>query len=282
MTMKTFNLSLIIPVYKRYENVCDMLSLLEKSDVRFNSINLVLDKINHNEVTIEELSRIYHFKNDLLNNFEGITVFKNETHKGMKGLAEIFDVVGVSDEENCIFLEDDLVINVRFLEQCQEFFDSVYCNTSPVFIGYSKTNQHEDKFFQTYNPIPMWGWAVKGGEFKKYTSFYNEVQSSTQEQKRKIIEEVINKKFSCEVFERYKAQQSEINIDHFLNRPNNCDVAFMVYMLRNNKKFVKNCECNVKNVENDRFATNKKSNYENPEIANPIEMDILNAIHLWG
>jgi hypothetical protein len=175
-------------------------------------------------------------------------------------------MVEEKDDDNIVFLEDDLMVNEKFFEQCETFFEHFYSPSSPIFIGYSNTYIKSNTFFETYCSIPQWGLVTKMKDLRELTDFYFSVTN-----KQAIIDEVLNKKFPDETFEKYKKQIVNINSHYFLTRPNSIDVYFMFHLLKEGKKVWKNCKCNV---------TLDVPKYEDKN-HNPIEGDILNALYLW-
>jgi len=263
--MKKFNLSIVIPAYRRYENVFKLLTYFQKQELQFNNIYLVIDKIVKFD-NAQDVVDIYHHRNLVINEFKNVRVITHEKDKGKPGMAEIINMVDETDDDNIVFLEDDLMVNEQFFEQCETFFRWFYSSSSPIFIGYSNTYQTLDTFFETYCSIPQWGLVTKMKDLKELTNFYFSVQN-----KQEIIDEVLNKTFPDEVFEKYKKQIVDANSHYFLTRPNSIDVYFMFYLLKMGKKVWKNCKCHV---------ALDVPKYEDKN-HNPIERDILNALYLW-
>lgn len=279
--MKTYDLTLFIPTYKRYENVLNGLRFIRSKNILLKRICIVADKIIPEDLkSSDEILKIYRNRNIIQREFKDVQTINRDEHMGKFSMAHIPSMM--DDEENCIVLEDDVVINENFLNQCEIFFKDFYTEESPMFIGYSKTTSTTNKFFKTYNAIPNYGITSKGKVFKHLIELFKPVRDYSVEEKRAFLDKLINKSYSCDVFEAYKKRYIEAISGYFLNRRSSAlDVYIVLFLLSMNKKVVKTEWCNVGLWYDDSLtgcSPLRKREYMGKS-SNVIELDILNSIY---
>jgi len=203
---------------------------------------------------------------------EGITCINKSFHGGRSGIVNYIHDLHISDDENLIVLEDDLFAEKEFFEQCDHFFKRLHSRERPIFVGYSRANDETDEFFDTYNLMHLWGFALKFGELKSIIAYHDRVRQYTMEQKREIIKDVLDFKYPCEIFEKYKHQLVERVSKNFLAiSKESADLYFMFYLLQNRQKIVKPVKSFIRSFKTDQSIS----------IPNDIEMDLMNAISVF-
>jgi hypothetical protein len=267
--MQKVNLSIIIPVFKRYKKVYDLLFSLKH--MQFNNIILLCDYVTDDVSTTT-------YKNAIATEFPQVTSLIQKEHGGTRGMVRILE--HLESEERYVWLEDDLIVGDLFFHQCELFFNQLYSNLFPIFIGYSRTNNASDEFFRTYSCIPMWGIATYGKHLQSFINFYLKTENASVEEKTKIINSILDKKFDCEYFEKHKEMMLQANRDNIFEKTYNLDSFFWIHLLLSNQAVIKNQISSVF-YSADKFARNKTIEYKDDSIKNPIEMDILNGAKMW-
>lgn len=268
--MKSFNLSLIIPSYVEYKNVLQFLTYVKNLGITFNNVYIVADKLE--DVSVENSIECYKFKNQVWL-MDDIRKINKSTHGGVIGTVNYIHDMPFDNDENVVILEDDLFATVEFFEQCETYFSNICSDSLPIFVGYSKTNEKDEGFFNTYNLLYMWGFAMKFGTLKKVIEYHNTVRKYTKEQKQAIIDDVLNFKYPCNKFEKYKKDlMNTIRQNFMANSKESVDLYFWFYFLQNRLKIVKPLTTHVLSFKPEEF---------DEEISDDIELDIKNTIHCF-
>lgn len=267
--MQSFNLSIVIPTYTKYEYVFRFLTYLNDAGLKFKNIFVMSDKID----AIKDAKYVinaYHYKKKV-KAMENVTQIDRTVHGGVIGCVDYINDIKLNDNDNVVVLEDDLYATVEFFEQCQKFFSTIYSPTSPIFVGYSRPRVAEDKFFQTYSLLYMWGFAMKFGDLRKVINYHNLVRTYNFEQKKAIIYDVLDYKYPCPVFEKYKIHLMDRVKENFMTKEKeSVDLYFMFYFLQNRMKITKN--------EKSYVLSFKACPYDEI-LPDPIEMDIKNMLY---
>jgi len=267
------NMTLFIPAYKRYENIYNLLKHLESNNITFNNIVIMQDKI---EDKVEASVILYKAK--IKNEFSYVTNIVLSQHKGIVGVLRSHDYL--NDDENYIWLEDDLWLDVPFFNQAQDFFDKHYSESTPIFIGYSKTGNTNYSWFKTYMYIPMWAIVTKGKHLKELVEFYRGIVEGTPEQRLNLADSILQYKFDCSVFEKYKETILKVNRESFTIKLHNIDYYFMIYLLSKRICAIKNTKCYV-SLREPRFATNNMREVVVSEKFSDAENDMISGITMW-
>lgn len=265
------NLSILIPTYTDHENVYRFLKYLQTEGIKLNNIFVVSDKIEdvdgENNIDKIIISLTYKVR---LPSMEGVTCINKSFHGGRAGIVNYVHDLPITDDENIIVLEDDLFAEKGFFEQCDYFFQHLRTDQSPIFVGHSRIHGDVGEFFETYNLMHLWGFALKFGDLKKTIAYHDMVRKYTPSQKEKIIEDVLCFRYPCEVFEKYKSSLLDRIRKGFLaNSKESADLYFMFYFLQNRLKIIKNTKSYIKSLR--------------PEIQQDplpcVELDIVSAIN---
>lgn len=269
--MTKFNLSIVILAYNEYENIFNFITHLNKQELKFNNIIIVSDKIDVRTATnITDTVNIYRYKN-LVMAFDNIIHINKSVHGGVIGTVdykdEIKSLAQLNENENIVVLEDDLFTTEEFFKQCEIFFSDIYSDSSPIFVGYSKTNNTENKFFETFNLLYMWGFAMKVKDFNAVINYHNQVRKYDTTKKQEIINDVLNFEYPCEIFEKYKSKLMEtIKFSFIRDSKESVDLYFMFYYLQHRIKIIKHSKSYIKSF---------KPNDCGKSISSDIEMDMV-------
>ena len=265
----TVNFTLVISAYKRYQNIYNLLHHFTANSISFNKIVIVHDKIDY----IDEASIVV-YKSKLQTEFTDITHITHSKHLGVAGIIEVAE--NLKDEEFYLWLEDDLWAELPFFDQCNDFISKHFTSESPIFIGYSKTQNTHSSFFKTYMCIPMWSVLTKGKYLKSFTSFYRNILANITEKKDYILYSKVN----CDTFEKYKHSIFKINSDTLTVKPHNLDFYFLIFLVANKFKVIKNTKCYV-TVKEKKYAVNSTKDVEiNPNYSE-LENDLINGMAMW-
>ena len=266
--MKKFNISLIIPSHTKYENVYNFINYLNKAELKFNNIYVIsdkIDKIYNAEYTLNS----YHFKN-LVKSLNNVIHIDKPTHGGKIGVVNYVNDLPFDSDENVIIMEDDLMAMEEFFYQCEKFFSTICSDSTPIFVGYTKPNLVEERFFLTFNLLYMWGFAMKFGELKKVINYHNTVRTYDTFKKENIMNDVLNFEYPSPIFEKYKSEFiNKIKGDFMANSDQSVDLYFWFYFLQNRLQIVKPTMPYV--------ISFKPSTYKE-FLPNFVEMDIKNVL----
>lgn len=263
------NLSLLIPTYIDHENVYKLLKYLEKENIQLKHIFVVSDKIEDFENDIDKviLSITYKVK---INSMEGITCINKTIHGGRSGIVNYVHDLNLSDDENLIVLEDDLFAEKEFFQQCELFFNYIHSSERPMFVGFSRANTYKSELFDTFNPLHLWGFALKFGDLKAVVAYHDKVRNYTIEQKESIIKDILTYKYPCEIFEKYKVQLLDRIKKNFLaTSKESADLYFMFYFLQKRQRVVKPTKSHI--------ISSQFRKVDKP-VPDDVEMDIRNMI----
>lgn len=268
------NLSTVIPAYSEHENVFNLLTILKNNGVTFNNTFVISDKPNANspEWDMAKLISSHRYKG-MIKTMEGVIHISKTFHGGHSGIVNYINDLPIGEDENLVVLEDDLFAHVEFFRQCEDFFNTVRSDATPLFVGYSRTNTQLSRFFETYSPLYLWGFALKFGDLKKMVAYHNTVRNYTADEKQKIIDDVMEFSYPCTVFEQYKSQLISLIQKGFLRNSNeSADLYFMFYLLQNRLKTVKNTVSYIQSFKPNTFDDKEP---------NDVEMDIKNLLHSY-
>ena len=268
------NLTLIIPAYKRYENIYRLLCYFSINKVVFNQIIILHDKIEENTD-----SSIVMYEIKIRNDFHNIKHVINDKRHGIASILLMCNYT--VDDERYLLLEDDLWVNVSLFDQIDSFFDSYYSDEVPVFVGYSCTLNHTNQFFKTYSCMPLWGIVTLGKYLRQFLLYYDRCIGGSWADRYTVIDKVISFNFDCPVFERYKADFFKQNRTSVELKLYNLDFYVNLYLIASNRGVLKNNTSHV--VRRDfRFSTNNPTSFtaSHGDYCDT-EHDMINGLLMW-
>ena len=82
----------------------------------------------------------------------------------------------------------------------------------------------------------MWAVLTKGKYLKSFVSFYRNILENIKEKKDYIL----YSKVECDTFEKYKHSIFQINTDTLTLKKHNLDFYFLIFLVANKFKVIKN------------------------------------------
>lgn len=266
--MKHYNFSLCLLTFLDWGNVIRLVDYIESEKLSFDNLFIFADKIPL-EVGILTALQAYQQKSQLNKN-KSVKIINRNEHGGRIGTKDYIHYISLPLEAGLVVLEDDLFATKEFFDQCEHFFAHRSSAATPIFVGYSNTPQSDNPYYETFNSMHLWGFAIENHRLQGAIRFHDKVRKYGSAEKMAIVKEVLNHSYPCLMFEKHKHQLIEKILPNFLaESKESVDLYFLFHFLRNHQKIVKPTKSFVRPAREIQFV---------PDCPDVVESDMLAAI----